>query len=169
MKVLSSLSNRSLELRWSYFTFKNVTINIRKGSKTMLPIIKSARTDINSRCTSTERIQGVSNLALLPNWPDYALNTCKQKSVELNTLLNHEISRNSIYLKIILFCNFLSVAYVTLELGLRFSLNLNFSRGYWVSAFNVRNFELYYYLVFYNILKLEFSCLQYCFVYRTRY
>ena len=37
-----------------------------------------------------EGSKGSGPLALLPDWPNYALSSGKQKSVELKKLLNHE-------------------------------------------------------------------------------
>ena len=47
-KVFKSLNNSNLEFMWSYFTFKNITFNIRNGPLLKLSNAKSTYYHINS-------------------------------------------------------------------------------------------------------------------------
>ena len=47
-KVFKSLNNLNPEFMWSYFVFKNITYNIRKGPLLRLPAAKSTSYGINS-------------------------------------------------------------------------------------------------------------------------
>ena len=47
-EVFKNLNNSTPEFMWSYFTFKNVTYNIRNGPLLKLPNVKSTYYSINS-------------------------------------------------------------------------------------------------------------------------
>ena len=47
-EVFKSLNNLNPEFMWSYFVFKNITCNIRKGPLLTLPAAKSTSYGINS-------------------------------------------------------------------------------------------------------------------------
>ena len=47
-EVFKSLNNLNTEFMWSYFVFKNITYNIRKGPLLRLPAAKSTSYGINS-------------------------------------------------------------------------------------------------------------------------
>ena len=48
MRVFNSLNNINREFKWSYFTFKHVTITFRNGTMLKLPRTNYARMGINS-------------------------------------------------------------------------------------------------------------------------